>query len=289
MLLKFKDFIFDQIINESLNESLITEKIDINKILMSINNIKDKKMYIRILIEKFNNTTSRFVKKNIAIILILLYFGNAVITNSKYSYLFKPKIEKAADKLSNKDNIEKTDIYEVADDIKIDKKNNFPAIDINTVKTSDDGIELIKGHEKLVLTAYALGDGMITIGYGHANPIESSPYKVGDKITKSEAYRLFKNDLKRKEDGVRRILLEWEKDGIDVKITQSMFDAMVSMAFNMGLGGLRRSEFIQYVKNQDYEVASELIKSTRINPRFPGLKIRRSDESELFLKDYNLT
>ncbi|MFW6243402.1 MAG: lysozyme, partial [bacterium] len=264
-----------------------------NKMLKSITGIKDKKKYIKELIQKFNNTTSRFVKKNISIILLLLYFGNAVVNNSTASHLFKPNVEKVSDELSKKDNIEKSDLNDFAHYFKLhmekERKDRFPIVDINTVKTSDDGIELIKSHEKLVLTAYALGDGMITIGYGHANPIESSPYKVGDKITKSEAYRLFKNDLKRKEDGVRRILLEWEKEGIDVRITQSMFDAMVSMAFNMGLGGLRRSEFIQHVKKQEYEVAYELIKTTRINPKFPGLEIRRSDESELFIKDFNLT
>jgi lysozyme len=100
-----------------------------------------------------------------------------------------------------------------------------------------------------------------------------------------EAEKLFKNDLKRKEEGVRRMLLQWEEDGYNVDITQSMFDAMVSMAFNMGVSGLRTTDFIQYLKQKDYEVAAELIKSTRVNSKFPGLINRREDEHNLFIKE----
>ena len=290
MLLKFEDFILEEIMNESMNESLITEKFDINKMLKSIVNIKNKKEYINKLIQKFNSTTSRFVKRNIAILLVLLYFSNAIISNNVASHVFKPKIENISDQLSKKDNIDIDDLKDFGYYFRLqqerEREARFPAVDIRTVRTSEDGIDLIKDHERLVLTAYDIGDGMITIGYGHANPADESPYKVGDTITEKEAYRLFKKDLRRKEEGVRRMLLRWEEQGIDVRITQSMFDAMVSMAFNMGIGGLNRSEFVQFIKNRDYETAADLIKSTRLNPRFPGLELRRSDESELFLKDY---
>ncbi len=43
---------------------------------------------------------------------------------------------------------------------------------------SKKGINHIKQEEKLRLKAYDIGDGMITIGYGHAEPMETSKYKL---------------------------------------------------------------------------------------------------------------
>ena len=60
---------------------------------------------------------------------------------------------------------------------------------------SKAAINLIKKHEGLSLKAYKIGDGMITIGYGHAEPEKNSKFKVGDKITKHQAEELFLHDL----------------------------------------------------------------------------------------------
>jgi GH24 family phage-related lysozyme (muramidase) len=63
-----------------------------------------------------------------------------------------------------------------------------------------------------------------------------------------------------------------------------MFDALVSMAFNMGVSGLRQSEMVKYLKNGNYKTAGQLIKQTNINPdTFPGLEKRRYRESDMFL------
>jgi hypothetical protein len=91
--------------------------------------------------------------------------------------------------------------------------------DATQLTVSVEGIEHIKKHEGIKLTAYKLGDGKITIGYGHAEPIHKSKYRVGQKISKEEAERLFQKDLKEAADGVRRIFSEWKEKGIDRKIT----------------------------------------------------------------------
>jgi len=62
-----------------------------------------------------------------------------------------------------------------------------------------------------------------------------------------------------------------------------MFDALVSRAFNAGVGGLRNSEVVQHLKKGDYKMAADSIKTFRINPKFPGLATRREKESEMFL------
>lgn len=150
---------------------------------------------------------------------------------------------------------------------------------------SQEGWNSIREEENLKLKAYDLGDNMITIGYGHAELKNKSKYEVGDEISLKKAEKLLIKDLNEIADGVRRIFKQWEKKGINVKITQNQFDVLVSMAYNMGLTNLRTSKFIQELKMKNYEKAAELIKITNISDEFPGLKIRRFKEYKKFKKD----
>lgn len=160
--------------------------------------------------------------------------------------------------------------------------------DATKLRVSPEGKEHIKSHEGLKLVGYDLKDGKISIGYGHAEPIDKSMYKVGQKISKEEADKLFKKDLKKTADGVRRIFSEWKEKGIDRKITQDQFNALVSMAFNMGISGLRQTDLIQQIKSGNLEKAGELIKTTKINDdTFPGLRDRREKEAEMFMSYLN--
>jgi lysozyme len=134
-----------------------------------------------------------------------------------------------------------------------------------------------------VLKAYKLGDGKITVGWGHAESVRKSKFKVGQKITTSDADELLKMDLTNASDGVRKIFREWEEKGLDVKINQDMFDALVSISFNTGIGGLRKSMMIQDIKKGKFEEAGEKIKTLNVSKKFPGLQDRREKESEMFL------
>ena len=62
-----------------------------------------------------------------------------------------------------------------------------------------------------------------------------------------------------------------------------MFDALVSIAYNAGVGGLSRSPIMAYLKEKDYEKASESIKVFKVLKKFPGLKDRRQREYDLFV------
>jgi GH24 family phage-related lysozyme (muramidase) len=155
--------------------------------------------------------------------------------------------------------------------------------DPTEMRVSSEGRKHIKSHEGLKLTAYRLGDGMITIGYGHAEPASKSKYKKGQTITKEEADTIFNDDLTKIADGVRRIFSDWKQKGIERRLTQGQFDALVSLAYNMGVVGLRRTDLIQKIKDGDLDEAGEIIKTTKINDKkFPGLRKRRSKESEMF-------
>jgi GH24 family phage-related lysozyme (muramidase) len=150
-------------------------------------------------------------------------------------------------------------------------------------KLSNEGWDHIKNEEKCVLKAYSIGDGKITVGYGHAEDIGKTKLKKGQKITQTQADKYLKEDLKEAADGVRRIFKEWNERGIDVKISQSMFDALVSLAFNSGIGSLRQSELIQHIKKGDLKLAGDSIKDYNLNKKYPGLRDRREKESEMFL------
>lgn len=153
-----------------------------------------------------------------------------------------------------------------------------------TMSISSVGLEHIKDHEKLRLKAYTIGDGKITIGYGHAESIGKSAFKIGQIISEEIANYLLQKDIKIAEDGVKRIFKQWKEQNIIINITQGQFDAMVSMAYNMGVSNLRTSDFIQALKNKNLARAAELIKTTNIDEeKFPGLTDRREKEYNMFI------
>lgn len=152
-----------------------------------------------------------------------------------------------------------------------------------TFYLSQNGWDHIRKYEKFAPKAYKLGDGKITIGYGHAEPVKTSKYKVGQTITEAEANKLFIKDVNIAAAGVKRIFKEWEAKGIKIKITQNQYDVLVSLAYNMGVQGLRMTDFIQEVKKGNMIKAAELIKTTGIDNNFPGLEIRRHAEYEMFI------
>lgn len=94
------------------------------------------------------------------------------------------------------------------------------------MKTSTNGINLIKEFEGVSLTAYNDGFGNITIGWGHVGG-----YELGDTITKEQADEILKHDLIRFEEAVEKYV---HKYGFN----QNQFDALVSFAYNCGEGGL---------------------------------------------------
>lgn len=153
---------------------------------------------------------------------------------------------------------------------------------------------------KPVLTAYDIGDGAYTIGYGHAVFKNPSRGDNGGKydflpkydqitpgkttITPEQAEILLKDDLKMAADGLDRLLNQWKSKGINPKITQPMYDAMVSIIYNMGIENFRLTEFIQLVKKGQFKAAAEEIKTTsqQMFNKYPGLETRRARESEMF-------
>ena len=102
---------------------------------------------------------------------------------------------------------------------------------------SDAGIELIKGFEKCVLTAYPDAGGW-SIGYGHHN----RGVHEGMTITKAQAEKYLEEDIKMFTGTVNRLLnaLPYEYE-----FSQGFIDGFFSLVYNCGEGGVKRSLFYQ--------------------------------------------
>jgi len=132
-----------------------------------------------------------------------------------------------------------------------------------------------------VLTAYKKAGDVWTIGYGHTSGV-----KKGMKISKQTAIKFLKQDAASAADCVKRIFNEWKSKKINVTITQSMFDTLVSLVYNAGCGGLRGDEtggeVIDYVKVKKFGTAAQKIKNFKLKAGFSGLVSRREKESKMF-------
>jgi len=146
------------------------------------------------------------------------------------------------------------------------------------VNVSERGIRLIKHHEGIRNRPYRCPAGLWTVGVGHLiGDGKSLPESWNRTFSKEEIDGILKRDLKRFEYGILKMLP-------NVPLRQHEFDALVSFAFNLGLGSFQRSTIRQALLRNDKKAAMEsLIKYCRAGGKIlKGLQIRRLDEKALF-------
>lgn len=147
---------------------------------------------------------------------------------------------------------------------------------MNKLKTSENGIKLIKHYEGCQLKAYLCHTGKITIGFGHTSFIKGRVLTINDVITQEEANNLLKEDIVVFEKGVNQL--------VSVPINQNQFDAMASLAFNIGLGNFKESSVLKNVNKKDFTNAEKsFMLWVNVNHKpCQGLIKRRSSEVYLF-------
>ena len=138
--------------------------------------------------------------------------------------------------------------------------------------TSQKGLDLIKSFEGLRLSAYKCPAEVWTIGYG-----TTAGVKMGDMITKERAEELLREDVKRFEGYVDRL--------VKVPLTQGQFDALVSFTYNLGPGALEKSTLLDQLNRGDYDSAAEQFGRWVFagGRKLEGLAKRRAAEKALFL------
>ena len=151
----------------------------------------------------------------------------------------------------------------------------------NDYTTSTRMVDIIKTYEGFSPKAVRLtGEDEYTIGYGHYG----SDVHAGDTITEAEATELMKKDLKVFENAV--------KAAVKVNITQSQFDALASLSYNIGTGAFADSDTVKALNEGKVGHAAVDIPSWRRGMGYqilPGLEKRRQTELEFFAVGYDFT
>jgi lysozyme len=141
----------------------------------------------------------------------------------------------------------------------------------NDLKTSQEGISLIKSFEGCELTAYRCSANVPTIGFGHTAGVSD-----GDTCTQEEAETMLAEDLEEFEDYV--------KNYVESELQQNEFDALVAWTYNLGPKNLSESTLLKELNAGNLEeVPRQMKRWNRAGGKvLDGLIRRREAESRLF-------
>lgn len=139
-------------------------------------------------------------------------------------------------------------------------------------KIGQAGLALIKQFEGCRLAAYQCSAGVWTIGYGHTAGV----YK-GMKISQAQADEYLKQDVAKFEKYINNPSYVPFTD----KLNQNQFDALVSFAFNLGQGNVKKL-CTGRVMNQIPSAMQQYCKAA--GKTLPGLQRRRKAEAALYNK-----
>ncbi len=145
------------------------------------------------------------------------------------------------------------------------------------MKVTDEGLRLIMRFEGFRAHAYRDPVGIWTIGYGHTSMAGPPRVHRGMVVTRAEAAAILRRDVDMFAGGVRRL--------VRVELTDSQFSALVSFAYNVGLGALARSSVLKAVNARQFDaVPRRLALWVKAGGRrLPGLVKRRAAEAAMFV------
>jgi len=124
--------------------------------------------------------------------------------------------------------------------------------------------------------------GYCTVGFGHLIRYEAcrpEDHKKFGTLTVQEGLDLLHSDLKEYSDAIR--------DSVSVPLNQNQFDALVSFAYNNGIGAWLSSTLRRKIneKRPSWEIKSEFSRWVNAGSPphpLPGLVRRRKAEADLF-------
>lgn len=157
------------------------------------------------------------------------------------------------------------------------------------MNVSQKAIHMIKHHEGVRTKPYQCPALLWTVGVGHVIDPNHARIPLADRkqlpipagwdrvLTMEEVDEILRQDLRRFESGVLRLC--------PGTTSQGQFDALVSFAFNVGLGNLQKSTIRMKHNRGEHEAAAEaFLMWTKAGGReLPGLVKRRKDERALYL------
>lgn len=140
------------------------------------------------------------------------------------------------------------------------------------MRTSLQGLQLIKDFEGLRLKAYLCPAGVPTIGWGHTMGV-----KIGETITEAQASDYLVEDIAPIE-----VLLNSQH----INFRQEQFDALVSWIFNLGVNAFGGSTMLKYIRDNrsDEDITDQMVRWVNAGKKpLVGLKRRRIAEANMFV------
>ena len=140
------------------------------------------------------------------------------------------------------------------------------------MKTSMEGLALIKKFEGCELKAYQCSAGVWTIGYGHTKDVVE-----GMEITQEQAEQMLVDELHEYESYINKY--------VTVALSQNQFDALVSWVYNLGPANLSASTMLKVLNSGEYEdVPAQMKRWNKAGGKvLEGLVRRREAEACLFV------
>lgn len=146
------------------------------------------------------------------------------------------------------------------------------------MKLNENGYRLVIKHEGLRLSPYLCPARIPTIGYGNTYYPDGKRVTMLDKpITKEFAYEMFKTIADRFALRVDRL--------VTANVNQNQFNALVSFAYNVGMGNFQKSTLLRKVNANpnDVTIRAEFNKWVKAGGvRLNGLVNRRKDEADVY-------
>ena len=146
------------------------------------------------------------------------------------------------------------------------------------MKISQKGLDLLKRFEGVRLKPYLCPAGIPTISIGCTYYPDGTKVRMTDpEITQARATEIFLNVLKHYESSVDSFTRD--------DITQNQFDALVSFAYNVGTGALKKSTLLKKVNanpNDKFIESQFLIWNKVKGVPVKGSTQRRQAESKLY-------
>lgn len=150
------------------------------------------------------------------------------------------------------------------------------------MKLSDKGFEMLAVFEGFRSNPYRDSVGVATIGYGNTYYLDGSKVTMSDPpISRDEAKRL-KMAVVNKDfaPAINRLLEHQIKAGL---VNQNMFDALISLAYNIGVSALAKSSVIRHLQNGDKLASANAFLLWKNAGGKPILLSRRQKERQVFL------
>jgi len=147
------------------------------------------------------------------------------------------------------------------------------------MEISEKGVNLIAKFEGFSAYPYEDVGGVCTIGYGLTHYPNGRAVRCSDPhITKSDGVAMFRAELE--SHYVPRV-----SHCVKPNTTQAQFDAMVSLAYNIGIGAFRKSTMLKYHNLGRFDAAAdEFLKWDRVEHKVvKGLLLRREKERDLYI------